>query len=245
MTANALTTQSAAVPAATSGSLVESLRAYAAANNVRTHSFLSFNGKLGSYQTKDTDNNTIDLPLGTKMAVNLADMMHGHVCWVDRQKKDETFVNILQHPAPIDVATLTDHGPYIKTDDGKRNDGWQEQIKIPMKDLSTGREYIFSTGSKSSTRAARNFIGALIAASVAHDLITEAPVMTINRSQFKSRGGDNVPVPAFKLIEWTGLDKANFTKPIYGSANIDDETQAASGAAADVRVSAEDAVVVD
>ena len=237
MSTELVTTEAAGV------SQIEALRAFAMENNVRTHFFLNFNGKFGSYQTRDTDNNPVDLPLGTELAVNITDMMHGWICWVDRQRKDEIFVNLLSHPKPINADTLTDHGPYVRSDDGQRNDGWQEQIKIPMKDPITGKEYIYSTGSKSSTSQARRWIGGLAA-----DLRVKgagyAPVIVIQRGSFKARNGNSVPIPVFKTVKWIKLEDLDFTKPVYGPKDSDDAPDALNSPV-DTGTSVEDAVVVD
>ena len=70
----------------TSASLLANLKEYAKRNNVAMHSFLSFNGKMAVYKTRDSDGTESDLKLGTTVAVNLQAITrgqaHGKKLWM-------------------------------------------------------------------------------------------------------------------------------------------------------------------
>lgn len=190
---------------------VKRLQEAVANSGVPTHKYLSFHAQRGEFYVKDNDNE-VSVPVGTRFAVNWQEITHGFVCWKGGKVFDSVSWNLLARPSLPDVDALPDHGPY-ETDANNRQDGWKEQVSIPLKDLKTGIEYIFKTGPDSSVRATRRFLGELtneLALRLPPDgadadaVKIGLPVLVNGKSHFVPKGRTNkVFVPKFDLEkEW-------------------------------------------
>lgn len=186
---------------------------------VPTHKYLTFHAQRSVYLVKETDKETT-VDVGTRLALNWPEIMHGYICWKDGKVHDQVNFSLLETPVLPEMDTLPDHGPY--SDDPQQRDGWREQITLPLKDLDAKVDYMYKTGADSSVRAVRRFIRdlqqelVLRAGSMGDDdELPLAPFVELGKTHFIPQGRTNkVYVPKFILVEgdWTSMGEIEFTK---------------------------------
>lgn len=253
MTSTALTNTTGSTTSATSMNRLAALKSYAKANNVAMHQFMRFDGKMAVYSVRDSnasgENSTIEIPLGTELAMNINEITRGFVFWKDKKQLGSRMANIWTEPkiAQASLPQLVDPAE-LKNDD-KQKEGWSEQMTIPFKNLKTNEEYLFQASNRSSITQMDKFIGKLSQVGVLHDLDNEAPVIKINRAFFINKAtGDKVYYPKFDIVSWVALDSADFTKPrprTQGDADSDNAAAAESAPGPIRRSLAADAEQVD
>jgi len=227
----------------TSASLLANLKEYAKRNNVAMHSFLSFNGKMAVYKTRDSDGTESDLKLGTTVAVNLQAITRGFVCWKDKKQIGSTMNSIWDLDNAVKKEDLPDLGPFVVND--KVREGWTEQMTIPCKDLESGVEYLFQVSSRSALTQMDHFVKKVVLAAAQHDIASEAPVVELDRSFFKNKTtGDAVYYPKLNIKSWVPSAEAAFTppraRPVAGQEDGEDASKGTK-----ITAAVEDAEVVD
>jgi hypothetical protein len=115
--------------------------------------FGKFNGNNGDFTIGS--NPVVELPAGTLVLLDMERAVkRGWICWKEALVVDETMISITQGNPPREDE-LEDHSPYVKKDDG-----WKEQVSIRFKVLETGDEVEL----KMTSRAGIRGIGALLKA---------------------------------------------------------------------------------
>jgi hypothetical protein len=167
--------------------------------------YLQFDGRAGRFKLSGGgkgDNE--ELPLGTKLVLNLVGSKKGYVCWVDKQVVGQHIQDMFSALPPI--SALEDHGPYTES-----RDGWALQYSLMLKDMDSGKQYNFKINSASGTRA----VGALIQDVLAQfqlkrDPLTEYPVISLGAESFKSKGFSNYK-PVFEIVDWKKLEESELS----------------------------------
>jgi len=174
--------------------------------------FLKFNGNDGGF-TFGKDNN--ELPLGTRLAVNMLDYKVGFICWKEGEVVDEVMAAIISEDAPA-KASLTDHGPYKTYSDGT-TDGWSEQRSVTMRGLDDGETYEFKTTSKGALIAMGNLLRDYAKGAAMNDGMIA--IVELAESSFvlkKVKGQPTKYAPIFKIVEWA--EEADLLAKLDGAA---------------------------
>ena len=212
---------------------VNAMKTFQSAQGVPEHKYLSFGASSGQYVGRETGKPEIPVPIGTQLALNWPEISHGYVCWKDSKPVNQISFKIFEVPVLPPMEDLPDHGPYIVNDN--QNDGWKEQITLPVKDLEKGHEYLFKSGPPSSVSALARFIkdfrqelaNRLEAVPEDGEFIW-APMITLGRTHFVPKGRTNkVYVPSLTLVDspWKTFDELAFAdvKIKYGEYSMRDE----------------------
>jgi hypothetical protein len=163
--------------------------------------YLKFNGNSGEF-TYGAE--AEELELGTKLAVDMNSFRRGWICWVNEEVVEEIMVRVVDGKPP-EKHELTDHGPYVVTEE--RKDGWTEQAAVTLRDIETGKEFIFKHSSLSALRA----LGQLLK-DFAKDYKNhpgELPIVELDTSSFipKNKKYGKKYSPKFNIVEWVGEEE--------------------------------------
>jgi hypothetical protein len=181
--------------------------AAAADSNSFDGTFVKFNGNTGEY-TKGQDGT--EIPAGTRVAINMAGVHHGYICWVEGEVVDRATVLVEAPGGGIsnkpDKNGLADHGPYEKHDDGTQ-DGWSEHHQIPMAD-EEGEKLMLQASSKSAVRNVKVFYleyGKKRSQHVDDDGNFMIPVVELEVKTFVSKANPRAGkkyAPVLKIVDW-------------------------------------------
>lgn len=162
--------------------------------------FLSYSGKKGEYFYK-VDNVKNVVPVGTEVALNVLDAKKGYTCWKDGKPIDDVEVSLFDKLPDFD--SLEDHGPYTPPPPGeKQRDGWNQYISLPLKDVTSGQQFLLKVSSESARRAIGKLIDDLLKQTEAgNSLDTDVPVIKLGSVAFKANGYDN-DKPDFQIVKW-------------------------------------------
>jgi hypothetical protein len=119
---------------------------------------LKFSGKTGTWTAGAQG---VEVPLGTRLAAIVPEMLAGFVKWVDGELAEQALVPITETYNPKALrATLDDDDPseWTAGDNGKPEDPWKEAAYLPLKNLKTGAEYTYSTSSLGGCRAVKKLV---------------------------------------------------------------------------------------
>lgn len=204
---NDLTTQNKSTSLAATN--LAALKAYTESNKVSTFRFMKWDGQRGAYLTKDEDRNEVNIKFGTKFVLNVPEMYHGFICWVNNEVKKREFFRMMDHPVLPDQATLPDYGPY----EGDR-DGWQEQISLPMVCLDDKLAYVWTQSGTGALNAIKRALQAIISSAMrdGHDLETEVPVLALDKGKyFNKKLKKDSPIPKITVVEWMKRENLDLT----------------------------------
>lgn len=158
--------------------------------------YLKFNGNSGEYTFGAEAE---ELEKGTRLVVNMAGFRRGWICWKDEQVAEEIMVRVVEGPPPPQ-SQLTDHGPYVVTENKK--EGWTEQSAVDFRDPTTGDEYTFKVSSKSALRA----LGTLMKdyAKVYKSKPGMLPIIELDVSSWmpKVKAHGKKYSPVLKIVDW-------------------------------------------
>lgn len=188
--------------------------------------YLSFNGKTGRYSYK-VDNEAVNVPHGTKMAVNVLNAQRGWSCWKDGKSIDDVAVSVFDDlPSK---SSLTDHGPYTPPGPNQQAEGWVEYFMIPLKNLDTGKEFIFKTSSKSGIISAAQLIEDIRQQALqGKSLYADVPVVSLDTKTFTTTDRDtgvkrDNEKPLLKIVDW----KLNAMTPVVADGGASAEQASA------------------
>lgn len=171
--------------------------------------FLNFSGKEGRYFVKNGDKE-IDVPKGTKLALNIFECKHGWTCWKDSKPVASVFRPIFEPLMP--KADLEDHGPYSKS-----RDGWSQQTVFILKNLETDKQFQLKLGNVSSVKSAGALLAAILEQAAMYPLDEFTPILVIDTESFMSKDPEGVShknyKPVFTIAEW----KKNPEKVVLGA----------------------------
>lgn len=155
--------------------------------------FVKFSGNTGEYTYGKNDESDIDH--GTKVAINPLTFARGGICWKNGEVAAEQMTPVVQGEPPL-LASLPDHGPYAK-----KEDGWKAQSSFFFCDTE-GNGYEFKTSSKSGMRAVGNLLkdyGKLF-----RNYPGKVPLITLDADKFspKDKSFGDKYAPVFKIVDW-------------------------------------------
>lgn len=158
--------------------------------------FLKFNGNDGEFTYGADDE---ELPLKSRLAVNMKSYQRGWVIWVDGEVIHEEMA-LFPAPAPT-KAGLPDKGPYGE------DDGPVEQYTIDFKMLDDPHvEMVFQANNSSKRRAMAALLKDFANGFKLHPGCV--PVIEIDEREFetKTKGGKGRKItkhaPVFKIVDW-------------------------------------------
>lgn len=188
-------------------------------SGVPTYKYLDFATQRAVFRYRENEKE-VEVPVGTELAVNWQGITHGWLCWKASKPFDQIHWNVFAMPTLMEMEDLPDHGPYVN--DTNSREGWVRQMTIPMRNVSTGDDFLFKTGPDSAYRAANRFLAELRAELVLRadslksetDVLDVTPVVTLAKTHFTPKGRTNkIFVPSFQLNPiWVKTDKVNFSK---------------------------------
>ena len=162
--------------------------------------FVKFDGNRGAYLVGQDE---VEIPEGSRLAIQLMLAQKGWICWKDGEVVDERIVMIASGTAMEREEDLPDHGPYTEYDDGTK-DGWSKVYILPMFSLADGEAYEFKTSSASGIRSVNgllNDFGRLFRQNPG-----KTPVVELGSTSFKAKvKGKEIKkfAPTFKIAAWT------------------------------------------
>ena len=183
------------------------LRASKLRNGGSGAAYISFSGKTGGF-TYGTKKEEMDL--GTRLAVNITEYKEGWICWKEGKNVEEVMVRAFEG-SPPPKESLTDHGPYEKTDDGE--DGWQQQSSVMLATLGTEKEqYVFNTSSSTGRAALGRLAGAIgdaITTKLDEDGNPLIPIIELDQDSFqhKNKRIGTIYTPQFNIVDWVSTDE--------------------------------------
>lgn len=173
--------------------------------------FMKFNGNTGAY-TVGADQD--ELPDGSEVVAVMDSIARGWICWKEEEVVDEVMVPILEGDSPRE-SELEDHGPY------EGDGGWNQQVRIVLKNPETGDTYTLKTSSRAATRA----LATLMKEYGRHykNRSDEYPIISLSSSSYvpKEKKFGKKYAPVFKIVDWMNIEEANALTPTASSDNED------------------------
>ena len=171
-------------------------------------SFMKFSGNTGEY-TYGAQNETLEL--GTQLVVNMLEMQRGWVCWIGGKPFDTIMHRLLDDVPLLAEEDLPDYTAKYVDDE---EDGWSQQVSVPMALLDDGSELEFKISSVSGIRAMQKLakeFGTKCQLNVDKDGNFKMPVIEIGSDQFelKKKKGVFKYAPTFKIVDWLSIAEMN------------------------------------
>jgi hypothetical protein len=119
---------------------------------------LKFSGKVGTWTGGAQ---SVEVPIGTQLVAIIPAMLTGFVRWQDGELVDQVLQPLTEAYDPKALrASLgdTDQSQWPKGDDGRPEDVWREAALLPLKNLTTGAEYTYSTSSLGGCRCVKQLV---------------------------------------------------------------------------------------
>lgn len=200
--------------------------AAAADSNDFDGDFVKLNGNTGEYTKGQGDD---EIPIGTRVIINMAGVHHGYICWVESEVVDRAMSLVEAGPKPAQ-SSLADHGPYEKHTDGTE-DGWSENHQIPMAD-EDGNKLMLQASSGSAVRSMKRFYaeyGKKRSLHVDDDGNYMVPVVELEVGSFTSKKNPRAGkkfFPVLKIVQWISFASVADLFDDAGEAGNDPESYA-------------------
>jgi hypothetical protein len=188
---------------------LKALKKYARSGSAFYGQLLKCSGKDGTFTAGQQG---IEVAPGTELAAILPALLGGFILWRDGQIVDQVLEPVGPDFDPKALrATLShaDESQWQADDRGRPVDPWREQAQLPMRSLTDGAEYTFSTSSDGGVKAVKRLVG-VWANHVAAQLETNGcpiPVVAIGSGWYphpqKERG--EIFFPTFEPSYWVDL----------------------------------------
>jgi hypothetical protein len=187
-------------------------------------------GKLLRYQKgvfvagagEDEDD---EVELGTRMVVNIDNILHGWQRWEDNRIVDTDMgllVKAFQPKRREDLSFPPDasgkNADWPENSDGKSADPWQFFFIVLMKDADSGQLYTFSTCSQGG----RSALGKMLVKAVEHMQEDNSmyPVVELGSESYKHSNPayGRVHKPTFNIVDWSPIDEFGETTEVEAGA---------------------------
>jgi hypothetical protein len=173
-----------------------------AARGVEDGAYLKFNGNKGDITFGSDDE---ELPVGSRIIVDMASLALGWICWDDSAVKEELFVPVVDGKAPLEHE-LTDHGPYNDPDDG-----WREAASFSAviasygdddQDEAVGTKLLFKTSTGGPVRSTKKLAGQYGRLFMQH--MGELPIVELTTDSYmpKNKKHGKKFSLIFKIVGW-------------------------------------------
>ena len=192
--------------------------AYGAAVASQSAPFLKF--VKGVYQHGSDDE---ELPVGTKMIPNMAELRTGFIKWYDGQAVEERMVRIIDGEVPTREECGELESANWPTDaNGVKTDPWQNVSTLPMRDPETGQQFVFTTGSHGGRAAIGKLSFAYGRQRQQQD--GKLPIIEMGASSYRHKSYGEVHIPVFHIVGWKTEADLIAGKPEGDTAEaLDDE----------------------
>jgi hypothetical protein len=147
------------------------------------------------------------LPLGTRLAPNMAELKTGWLKWRDGEPVDERMACVASgERAPVreELGDL-DKNLWDTDDGGALVDPWQVTNVLRLKSPETGAEFVFSTSSKGGIGAIGKLCTAYGGERHKHD--GKLPVIELQIGSYLHRRYGEVKFPKFPIVGWADEGK--------------------------------------
>jgi hypothetical protein len=119
---------------------------------------LKFSGKTGTWTAGAQG---IEIPIGTRLAAIVPEMLAGYVKWLNGELVEQALIPVTEAYDPKALRGSlgdTDHNQWPRAEDGQPEDPWKEAAYLPLKNLKTGAQYTYSTSSLGGCRAVKKLV---------------------------------------------------------------------------------------
>jgi hypothetical protein len=144
-----------------------------------------------------------EVPLGTRCAVNMNEVMVGHLKWVGGEVVDESMGRVVDRSRPAAREDLDDADSSTWERDestGQPVDPWSLTNTVPMREVDGEREFTFSTSSQGGIKAVGKLCTAYGAQRLEHE--DKVPVIELRSDSYRHRRYGQVDFPVFKIVAW-------------------------------------------
>jgi len=125
------------------------------------------------------------------LAVNMATLSHGFICWKDKQVAGEEMALVTSGMVPR-IGELNDI-PGSK--------GWTAQSSVELQHIDTGETYLFKTSSKGGVSAlgtlAKDFMEQMRSGAA-----EQVPVVSLQSTSYKHSDYGKIHTPVLEVVEW-------------------------------------------
>ena len=172
--------------------------------------------------------NSDEIPLGRRLAVNMAEMTIGWIRWVDGKPAERRMGLLAQgyKPESRDALGHDDLTLWEKDKDGKAIDPWTFTNELPMADPETGEQMTFAASSKGGIGGVRNLCKAY--GKEYRQRVGMVPVIELQRDSYIHPEYKKLYVPVLPIVEWVPADGV----PAPAASNDTDDEPAAPAKAA-------------
>ena len=178
-----------------------------AARDVDTGAYLKFNGNTGDITFGSDDE---ELPVGSRIVVDMHGLQFGWTCWVESQVEEEILKLVTEGKPPFEHE-LKDHGPYDDPDDG-----WRESAAFPAVLLeygedanheTVGTKLLFKTSTGGAVRSVKKLSGAYGKLFTQH--MGELPIVELQTESYipKQKKHGKKWSLLFKIVGWISEDE--------------------------------------
>ena len=141
------------------------------------------------------------LEIGTLLVPNMDELKSGFLKWDDGEPVGELMglVGERKIPTRSDCGDL-DHALWPTDQNGDRKDPWQVVNTLPMKDINTSEQYVYTTGSHGGISAIGKLATQYSRQRIHHR--DQLPVIKIGTSSYRHKAYGDVAVPTFIIVKW-------------------------------------------
>lgn len=190
----------------------------AAMMGVQNGAYIAFSGKVGKWTIKGQD-----VDDGTCLAFNILHCQKGWRAWKNNKPVEQIWTPFVGGEPLPKKEELTDHWPA-----GKENvtDGWQEVIKIDVRDLEGGPQMDLTLPSEAPWRPVWRLIKEFGETAKLHrdeQGNYKIPIVEIGTTKVNGKSG-SFYAPTFKIVDW--VSEADMAERVqeYIEANGETET---------------------
>jgi len=172
--------------------------------------------------------NDEEVPLGTHLAANMAELSIGWIRWSDKKPVERKMGLLAQgfKPEARDALGLLDQNEWEVDKDGKPQDPWSFTNELPCANPETGEQMTFSASSKGGIGAIGNLCKAF--GKEYRQRGDQIPIIELGRDSYKHPEYGKTYVPVVTIVNW--VENGSVPEPV--AENDDEEKPAAAKAAA-------------
>lgn len=144
-----------------------------------------------------------ELPIGTRLLVNVPEMTIGWVKWVDGKPEEQLMGRVADGFKPARRSELgdTDQEEWETDDDGRPRDPWQLTNYLILKEENGDQLYTLAGSSKGLLTAIGDVSGAY--GKRYRMKPNEVPIVELQSDKYKHKVYSWVKVPVLKVVGWT------------------------------------------
>lgn len=155
--------------------------------------------------------NDDEVPGGTKVVANMAELSIGWIRWADKKPVDRRMGLLAQgfKPEKREELGYTDIAEWERDKDDKPIDPWSFTNELPVADPTTGEQMVISMSSKGGIGAMGNLCKAY--GKEYRERGGLVPVISLDRDSYKHKEYGKTYVPVLSIVDW--IDNDGVPKP--------------------------------